>query len=134
MSETLSPSRTLRVLRGIFRRLWLRVGLAGVLEVPDRRTGKPTRVTVIPWDVDGTTYLMSQYGISNWVQDLRAAGRGELRHKRRSQAFRAIEVDGDERDRVIAVFNAKTPKPFNNDFNRRPGPADHPTFRVEPIS
>ena len=134
MSETLPPSRTLRVLRGIFRRLWLRVGLVGVLEVPDRRTGKPTRVTVIPWDVDGTTYLMSQYGISNWVQDLRAAGRGQLRHKGRSQAVRAIEVDGDERDRVIAVFNAKTPRPFNNDFNRRPAPADHPTFRVEPIS
>lgn len=134
MSDALPPGRTLRVLRRIFRRLWLRAGLVGVLEVPDSRTGKPTRVTVIPWDVDGTTYLMSQYGTSNWVQDLRAAGRGELRRKGRRQAFTAIEVDGDERDRVIAVFNAKTPRPFNNDFNRRPAPADHPTFRVEPIS
>lgn len=134
MSDALPPGRTLRVLRRIFRRLWLRAGLVGVLEVPDRRTGKPTRVTVIPWDVDGTTYLMSQYGTSNWVQDLRAAGRGELLRKGRRQAFTAIEVDGNERDRVIAVFNSKTPRPFNNDFNRRPAPADHPTFRVEPIS
>ena len=95
MPETLPSSRTLRILRGIFRRLWLRVGLAAVLEVRGRRTGKPTRVTVIPWEVGGTTYLMSQYGASNWVQDLRAAGGGELRHKGKRQAFTAIEVDGE---------------------------------------
>ena len=133
VAEALSPSRTLSVLRGIFRRLWLRVGLAAVLEVPGRRTGTPTHVTVIPWEVDGTLYLMSQYGVSNWVRNLRAAGRGELRHKGRRQAFTAIEVDGNERDLVLAVFHKKTPKPFNNDFNRRPAAADHPTFRVEPI-
>ena len=132
--ERLPPSRTLGAIRGIFRPLWLRVGLAAVLAVPGRRTGKPTHVTVIPWEVDGTVYLMSQYGVSNWVRNLRAAGRGQLRLKGREQAFTAIEVDGDERDRVLAVFNAKTPKPFNRDFNRRPAPADHPTFRVEPIS
>ena len=134
MSVTLPPSRTLRVLRRIFNPLWMRVGLAAVLEVPGRRTGTPTYATVIPWEVDGTVYLMSQYGASNWVRNLRAAGRGELRRKAQTQAFSAVEVDGDERDRVLAVFNAKTPKPFNRDFNRRPAPADHPTFRVEPIS
>jgi deazaflavin-dependent oxidoreductase (nitroreductase family) len=112
--------------------LWLRAGLVGVLEVPGRRTGTPTHVIVVPWDVDGTVYLMSQYGLSNWVRNLRAAGRGELSRKGRKQAFTAVEVEGDERDRVLAVFHAKTPKPFNKDFNRRPAPADHPTFRVEP--
>ena len=134
VSETLPASRTLIVLRRIFRRLWLRVGLVAVLEVPGRRTGTPTHVIVAPWKVGETMYLMSQYGVSNWVRNLRAAGRGELRLKGRGQAFSAIEVDGDERDRVLAVFNAKTPKPFNKDFNRRPAPADHPTFRVVPIS
>jgi deazaflavin-dependent oxidoreductase (nitroreductase family) len=90
--ETLQPSRTLGIIRGIFRPIWLRVGLAAVLEVPGRRTGKPTYATVIPWEVDGAVYLMSQYGVSNWVLNLRAAGRGELRHKGRRQAFTAIEV------------------------------------------
>ena len=134
MSETLPPSRTLRVLRRIFNPLWMRVGLAAVLEVPGRRTGTPTYAVVIPWEVDGTVYLMSQYGVSNWVLNLRAAGRGELRRKGRKQGFAAVEVDGDERDLVLAAFHSKTPKPFNNDFNRRPAPPDHPTFRVEPIS
>lgn len=133
VGETLPPSRGLTLIRRIFRPLWLLVGLAAVLEVPDRRTGTPTQVTVIPWEVGGTVYLMSQYGVSSWVRDLRAAGRGQLRHKGRRQPFTAIEVDGDERNRVLAVFHKKTPKSFKKDFNRRPDPADHPTFRVEPI-
>jgi hypothetical protein len=76
---------------------------------------------------------MSQYGVTDWVRNLRAAGRGELRRKGRTEAFTAVEVDGNERDRVIAAFYAKTPKPLRGDFNRLPGAADHPTFRMEPI-
>jgi deazaflavin-dependent oxidoreductase (nitroreductase family) len=111
----------------------LRVGIAAVLDVPGRRTGTPLHVTLIPWEVDGKRYLMSQYGVTDWVRNLRAAGRGELRHKGRTEAFTAIEVEGNERDRVIAAFNTRTPKPFRRDFDRRPGAPDHPTFRVEPI-
>jgi hypothetical protein len=76
---------------------------------------------------------MSQYGVTDWVRNLRAAGRGELRRKGRTEPFTAVEVDGNERDRVIAAFYAKTPKPLRRDFNRLPGAADHPTFRMEPI-
>jgi hypothetical protein len=50
----------------------------------------------------------------------------------RTEAFTAIEVDGGERERVIAAFHAKTPKPFRRDFDRRPSAADHATFRMEP--
>ncbi|HEX3265140.1 MAG TPA: nitroreductase family deazaflavin-dependent oxidoreductase, partial [Candidatus Limnocylindrales bacterium] len=104
-----------------------------VLEVPGRRTGKPTSVTLAAWDVDGSIYLMSQYGVTDWVRNLRAAGRGTLVHARRRRAFRAVEVDGDERDRVIAAFRAKADKLLSRDFDRLPNAADHPTFRVEPL-
>jgi hypothetical protein len=77
---------------------------------------------------------MSQYGVTDWVRNLRAAGRSDLRRKDRTETFTAIEVDGDERDRVIAAFQARTPKPFKKDFDRHPSAADHPTFRVEPIN
>jgi len=113
--------------------MWILAGFAAVLEVPGRRTGAPFQVTLIPWEVDGTWYLLSQYGVTDWVRNLRAAGRGELRRKGRGEAFIAIEVEGNERDRVIAAFTARTPKPFRRDFDQRPGAADHPTFRVEPI-
>lgn len=111
-----SPSRSLTLIRRVARPIWL-----------------PVHVTLIPWEVDGTWYLLSQYGVARWVRDLRAGGRGELRHKGRSEAFNAIEVEGDERDRVIVAFRARTPKPFRRDFERRPGAADHPTFKLESI-
>jgi deazaflavin-dependent oxidoreductase (nitroreductase family) len=130
-SAPVPPSRALALIRRIARPIWLRVGLVAVLQVPDRRTGRPVRVTLIPWEVNGTVYLLSQYGVTSWVRNLRAAGRGELRHKGRSEAFNAIEVEADERDRVIAAFHSKTPKPFRRDFEQRPGAADHPAFRVE---
>ncbi len=133
VGAALSPSRSLTLIRRVARPIWLRVGLAAVLQVPDRRSGTPVQVTLIPWEVDGTWYLLSQYGVARWVRNLRAGGRRELRHKGRSEAFNAIEVEGDERDRVIATFRARTPKPFRRDFERRPGGADHPTFKLESI-
>ena len=112
----------------------LRAGIAAVLEVPGRRTGSDVHVTLAPWEVDGTLYLMSQYGVTDWVRNLRAAGGGKLRQKGRNQAFTAIEVEGDERDRVIAAFRSKADRLLNRDFDRLPSASDHPTFRVEPIA
>ena len=133
VSPALSPTRRLVLIRRLLRPIWLRVGLAAVLEVPGRRTGTPLQVSLIPWEVEGTWYLMSQYGVTDWVRNLRAARRGRLRRRGRTETFIAIEVDGEERDRVIAAFHAKTPKPFKKDFDRRPDAGDHPTFTVEPI-
>jgi deazaflavin-dependent oxidoreductase (nitroreductase family) len=129
----LPPSGGLALIRRVAGPLWLRAGFTAVLEVPGRRTGRPHHVSLFPIEVEGTTYLLSQYGVSEWVRNLRAAGRGELRRKGRMEAFTTIEVDGVERDRVIDAFFARTPKPFRRDFDRLPGAASHPTFRVEPI-
>jgi len=129
----LSPTRAVALIRRVARPIMLWVGIAAVLEVPGRRTGTPLHVTLAPWEVDGTWYLLSLYGVTDWVRNLRVAGRGELRRRGRTETFTPIEVDGDERDRVIAAFHARSPRPFKQDFDRRPGAADHPTFRVEPI-
>jgi deazaflavin-dependent oxidoreductase (nitroreductase family) len=132
-SAPLSRSRAIALSRRLLGPIWLRVGFTAMLEVPGRQTGTARRVALLPIEVDGTTYLLSQYGVSEWVRNLRAAGRGELRRKGRSQAFTAVEVDGAERDQVIAAFHAKTPKQFTSDFAQRPEATDHPTFRVDPI-
>jgi deazaflavin-dependent oxidoreductase (nitroreductase family) len=132
VSAALTPSRSLALIRRVAGPIWLRIGFVAVLSVPGRRTGTPVQVTVFPVEVDGATYLLSQYGVTAWVRNLRAGGRGELRRKGRTETFTAIEVDGDERGRVIAAFHAKTPKPFSRDFDQRPSAADHPTFRMEP--
>jgi deazaflavin-dependent oxidoreductase (nitroreductase family) len=132
VSAALSPSRSLVLIRRVAGPAWLRVGFVAILTVRGRRSGAPVQVTLFPVEVDGTWYLLSQYRVTGWVRNLRAAGRGELRRKGRTETFTAIEVDGDERDRVIAAFHAKTPKPFSRDFDQRPSAADHPTFRMEP--
>jgi deazaflavin-dependent oxidoreductase (nitroreductase family) len=128
-----TPSRQVALFRRVFGPIMMRVGIFAVLEVPGRRTGTPLHLTLAVWEVEGNTYLLSLYGVSEWVRNLRAAGGGELRRKGRTEAFTAIEVDGDERDRIIAAFYAKADRWLKKDFDRLPGAADHPTFRVEPI-
>jgi|SRR3990170_1981538 len=132
-STAVSPTWTVALILRVFRPIMLRVGVAAILEVPGRRTGRPQRVTVIPWEVAGTSYLLSRYGVTDWVRNLRAAGRGELRRKGRTWAFTGIEVDGDERARVIAALRARSNKLFDKDFDQLPDAADHPAFRMEPI-
>ena len=118
VSAAVSPTRAVALMLRVFRPIMLGVGIAAVLEVPGRRTGTPRHVTLIPWKVDGTRYLLSRYGVTHWVRNLRAAGRGELRRKGHTEAFTAIEVDGNERDRVIAAFHARSNRLLNQDFNQ----------------
>jgi deazaflavin-dependent oxidoreductase (nitroreductase family) len=125
-----SPGLTL--LRWFAGPIWFRVGLTAELEVPGRESGKPIRVRLFPIEADGSLYLLSQYGVSGWVRNLRAAGHGVLRRKGGAKSFTAVEVEGAERDRVIAAFRAKVPKPLSRDYYQLPDPADHPTFRVVP--
>ena len=109
------------------------VGVAAILEVPDRRTGEPVRVTLIPVKVDATWYVLGFGGVTGWVRNLRTAGRATLRRKGRTEAFMAMEVDGEERERAIAAYFARPAGPVRRDFDRLPESADHPVFRLEPI-
>jgi deazaflavin-dependent oxidoreductase (nitroreductase family) len=132
LRPALAPTRGVALIRRIAGPIWQLVGIAAVLEVADRRTGTPRRVPLIPVKVDGNWHLLSFGGVTEWARDLRAAGRGELRRKGRAQTFTAIEVDGDERDRVIAAYLSGS-GPIKKDFARRPDAADHPVFRLEPL-
>jgi hypothetical protein len=69
---------------------------------------------------------LADHSAPGWVRFTLSLAKG------RTQAFTAIEVEGNERDRVIAAYLARM-GPIKRDFDRRPGAADHPTFRVEPI-
>jgi hypothetical protein len=58
-SVKLPPNRAVAVGRALFGPMLLRTGIAGVLEVPGRRTGRDIQVTLALWEVDGSLYLMS---------------------------------------------------------------------------
>ncbi len=90
-------------------------------------------MTIIPVELDGSLYAVAWGGITDWARNLRAAGGGELIRRRRPQAVRAIEVEGDTRDAVVATYLRRM-GPFRKDFNRLPSPSDHPVFRLEPTA
>jgi hypothetical protein len=48
--------------------------------------------------------VLSFGGVTEWARDLLAAGRAELRHMGHTEVFTAVEVEGDERQRVIARY------------------------------
>ncbi len=135
----LSPGRAVAFFRRVAGPIWLRIGVLAVLEVSGRHSGTPVKVALMPVEVDGSRYLVSFGGFTDWVRNLRAAGRGELRRKGRAEAFSAVEVDGDERERAIAAYIARLGPirrdrdPVKRDFDRLPSAADHPTFRLDPL-
>lgn len=128
----LAPTRLISLFRSMAGPIWRLVGVAAVIETTGRRSGKTRRVSVIPVDLDGRTYVLAFGGITNWSLNLRATAEGKLHRRRRTWAFTAIEVAGPERERVIARYLAGS-GPAKKDFNRRPDPADHPAFRLDPV-
>lgn len=124
------------LVRKVFNRVAMALGLAGstVLAVPGRRTGEMQEIPVIPVDHDGSRYLVSTRGESEWVRNLRAAGgRVELRRRGRpAERYRAVEVPVDERGPVIEAYRAKAGRTVEAYWRKLPDPVDHPTFRLEP--
>jgi deazaflavin-dependent oxidoreductase (nitroreductase family) len=111
-----------------------RLGGTLVLTVRGRRTGRPVRVPLgRPFDLDGVRYLVAGGGETHWVRNLRASGVGELRLHGARTAFRAVELEGPERDRIVAAYREKQGRTVEGFFRALPELADHPVFRVEPM-
>ena len=122
-------------MKSIVGPLAIRSGRVPVLTVDGRTSGKPRRVPIgAPLELDGHKYLVSGRGQTNWILNLRASGCGTLRHRGVSESFRAVEVDGAERDRVIAAYRAAAGKMVEPAFAKLPDPADHPTFRLDDVA
>lgn len=67
------------------------------LLIVGRRSGLVRSNVVNLLELDGTRYLVAPRGTTEWVRNLRAAGRGELRLGRRVEAFTVDELaDADK--------------------------------------
>jgi deazaflavin-dependent oxidoreductase (nitroreductase family) len=102
------------------------------LTLAGRRTGAARKVPVIPVEVSGSRYLVSPYGESDWVRNLRAAGQGELSRKGRSEAFRAVEIPVGQRGPVISRYREVAGRTLDSFFTKLPDARDHPVFQIDP--
>lgn len=118
--------------RHVANPLAMRLGGRGVatLTVTGRRTGQPRKVPVIPVDVGEKQYLVSPYGESDWVRNLRAAGGGELSRKGHAESFTATEVSPEQREAIIARYREVAGHSVDRCFAQMPAPMDHPVFQV----
>ena len=116
--------------RKVFNPIAMRMGIGGstTLVVPRRRTGAPQRIPVIPVEHEGSRYIVSTRGESDWARNLRAAGRVELG----SRTLRATEVPVEERAPILEAYRKKAGRTVETYFKQLPDPADHPVFRLEP--
>ena len=79
----------------------LQTGGVATLTVPGRRTGRARTVPVIPVEVEVIRYLVSPYGESDWVRNLRAAGKATLARKGKAETFQASEIAVPGRAAII---------------------------------
>jgi deazaflavin-dependent oxidoreductase (nitroreductase family) len=128
-----------RVVAGLTR-LGVSVWGSRELRVRGRTSGEWRTTPVNLLTLDGDRYLVAPRGVTQWVRNLRAAGKGELRVGRRTEAFRAAEVPDDEKVEILRAYLRRWKIEVGMFFGgvgadspdadlRRIAP-DHPVFRI----
>lgn len=122
------------VLRRVVNPLIARLGMATVLAVRGRKTGRWHTVPVHVLECGGRRYLLvAPRGETDWVRNLRAAVGGELRWRGRIERFQAVKVPDAEKSPLIQAYLQRWGAQVRAQFGALPDPADHPVFRIEPV-
>lgn len=103
----LRPGRITAVFNALVGGLAKRgVSLAGsrVLAVRGRSSGEWRTTPVNPLPYQGSLYLVSPRGNSQWVRNLRVAGGGELRIGRRITPFTAVELRDEDKPALLRAY------------------------------
>ncbi len=88
-------------------RLGLSVAGSRVLRVRGRKSGQWRETPVNLLTLDGQRYLVAPRGVTNWVRNVRADDRGQLRLGRQTESFRAVELVGPNRVVVLRAYLTK---------------------------
>jgi deazaflavin-dependent oxidoreductase (nitroreductase family) len=82
------------------------IGVAGArtLIVAGRTTGVPQSVPVNPLRADGSLYVISPRGNTQWSRNLRAAGTCEIRSGRKRHTYVAVEVDNSHKVDLLRPY------------------------------
>jgi hypothetical protein len=98
------------------------------LTVAKRTSKEPQKIPVTPIEVDGVKYLVSAYGETQWVKNVRANPDIKLG----KIEYMAAEEAVDARQPILDAYKAKVGKYVDEQFRRLPEAADHPVFALTP--
>jgi hypothetical protein len=128
------------------QRLGMPTGTIHVLSAPGRVSGQMRTTPVSLLTVAGVRYIVGGMADADWVQNVRAAGRGELAHGRERVAL--VELPESERSVILREFPRLVPggvQFFKRVYHLPDNPAALPdafaaladratVFRVEPLA
>lgn len=112
-----------------------------LLTVRGRKSGQPHTTPVVIVEQEGKRYLLSPFGVVNWVRNLRASGVATFSRARRHEQVRARELPSDEAGLVLKglLTSGKNPPILGyfgvstqssaEDFGR--AAVEHPVFVLE---
>jgi hypothetical protein len=104
------------------------------LEVAQRNAVDPQRVPVIPLEYEGSLFVVSTRGESDWVKNVRAAGVVRLGQKGNFTTYAATQVPADERAAILTAYRKKAGREVNGYWRRLPGDPAHPTFKLTQLT
>jgi F420H(2)-dependent quinone reductase len=119
-------------MRAIFNRIatTFSFGPFETLIVTKRVSKQPQKIPVTPIDVDGVKYLVSAYGETEWVKNVRASPNIKLG----GVDYMAAETAVDTRKPILDAYQAKVGKYVDDQFRQLPDPVDHPVFSLTALT
>lgn len=96
------------------------------LIVTKRTSKQPQKIPVTPLEMDGVKYLVSAYGETQWVKNVRANPDINLGNV----DYLAAETPVEARPPILDAYKQKVGKYVDEQFRELPDPADHPVFAL----
>jgi deazaflavin-dependent oxidoreductase (nitroreductase family) len=100
------------------------------LEVARRNAVDPQRVPVIPLEHEGSLFVVSTRGDSDWVKNVRAAGTVRLGQKGHFETYLASEVPTEGCAEILKAYRQKAGREVNGYRKKLPGAPIHPAFKL----
>src|ERR1700757_2262379 len=100
------------------------------LTVTKRDSKEPQKIPVLTVDVDGTKYLVSTRGESQWVKNIRANPDITISNKSGTTGYTAREIPEQDRQRILTAYREKAGRTVEGYFRKLPHDADHPVFAL----
>lgn len=112
-----------------------------LITVRGRKSGQPRTTPIVVVEQEGKRYLVSPFGVVDWVRNLRMAGQATLTRGRHVEEVTAAELPSDEAALVLKKSSAGTipsflAKYFNITAESSPeefeeAAANHPVFLLQ---